>query len=222
MPQTQLYEITSWFDESVLFSLECASLQLCVEAAVSAKVNLDRANLHGANLDGANLHGANLIRARLDGANLYGANLDGANLIAANLYGANLHGANLHGARLDGARLIGASLVRASLDGANLDGASLVRANLDGAKLDGASLIGARLIGASDIIQLGQPDGWPAYAYRAKTSIRVQIGCRNKTITEGRAYWAGKENRREVIAALDYAEKIAELREWTFEKETGQ
>ena len=30
----------------------------------------------------------------------------------------------------------------------------------------------------------------------------------------GRAYWAGKDNRREVLAALDYAEVIGKLRGW--------
>jgi uncharacterized protein YjbI with pentapeptide repeats len=71
-----LFEIKRWITGSVLFTLECGSLKLCVEAAVEAGANLDGANLRGANLDGANLRGANL-----DGANLRGANLDGAKLI---------------------------------------------------------------------------------------------------------------------------------------------
>jgi len=43
---------------------------------------------------------------------------------------------------------------------------------------------------------------------------RVRVGCRDKTLAEGRAYWAGKDDRREVLAALDYAEAIAKLRGW--------
>ncbi|HEV3343078.1 MAG TPA: pentapeptide repeat-containing protein [Pirellulales bacterium] len=88
----------------MLFSLECGSLKICVEAAVKAGVDLKYASLDGASLDGA----------RLDGASLDGARLDGA----------SLDGARLVGARLDGARLVGASLVGASLDGASLEWSS--------------------------------------------------------------------------------------------------
>jgi uncharacterized protein YjbI with pentapeptide repeats len=106
-----LFEIKRWITGSVLFTLECGSLKLCVEAAVEAGANLDGANLRGANLDGANLRGANLDGANLRGANLRGANLDGANLRGANLDGANLRGANLDGANLRGANLDGAKLI---------------------------------------------------------------------------------------------------------------
>jgi len=43
---------------------------------------------------------------------------------------------------------------------------------------------------------------------------RVRVGCRDFTLAEGRAYWAAKPDRREVLAALDYAETIAESRGW--------
>ncbi|MCU7840889.1 MAG: pentapeptide repeat-containing protein [Candidatus Thiodiazotropha sp. (ex Troendleina suluensis)] len=135
----KLYEIKNRWTGEVIFSLECGSFRLAIEAAIKS-----RANLYGANLDGASL-----VRANLDGANLDGASLDGANLGGANLGGANLDGANLDGANLGGANLYGANLVRANLDGANLDGANLDGASLDGANLDGASLDGANLDGAN-------------------------------------------------------------------------
>jgi hypothetical protein len=89
------FEIKSWIDGSVLFSLETESLKLCVEAAVKSGANLDRASLDGANLYHANLDHANLYHANLYHANLYHANLDGANLDGANLDHANLYGASL-------------------------------------------------------------------------------------------------------------------------------
>ena len=93
--------------------------------------------------------------------------------------------------------------------------ASLVGASLDGARLDGASLDGARLVGAGLVCQLGQPNGWWAWTCCVDDrSQRVRVGCRDFTLAEGRAYWAGKENRREVLAALDYAEAIGKLRGW--------
>ena len=63
MDQSMKFEIKHRFSDAVLFSLECGSLKLCVEAAVKA----------GANLTGANLAGAYLARANLAGANLAGA-----------------------------------------------------------------------------------------------------------------------------------------------------
>ena len=60
-------EIKCRFSGSVLFSHEAEdnSMKLTLEAAVSARANLD---------------GANLVRANLYGANLDGANLDGAKI----------------------------------------------------------------------------------------------------------------------------------------------
>ena len=70
-----LFEIKHRWNGSVLFSLECASLKLCVEAAVSARANLSEADLSGANLRGANLREADLRTAELRFANLEGARL---------------------------------------------------------------------------------------------------------------------------------------------------
>ena len=56
-----LYEIKHEYSGEVLFSLECGSLRLCVEAAVRSE-----ADLYGANLRGANLYGAEIIDAGQD------------------------------------------------------------------------------------------------------------------------------------------------------------
>ena len=122
------FEIKNRFTGKVLFSLECGSLKLCVEAAVEA---------------GADLYGAHLYSADLSGADLYGANLRGADLRGANLRGAYLRGAYLNGADLNGAYLYGAYLYGANLFGADLRGANLFGADLRGADLFGADLRGA-------------------------------------------------------------------------------
>ena len=54
-----LFEIRNRFDGSVIFSLECGSLKLCVHAAVKS-----RADLSGANLSGADLYEANLSEVK--------------------------------------------------------------------------------------------------------------------------------------------------------------
>ena len=105
-----IFEIKHRWNGSILFSLECASLKLCVEAAVSAGANLSGANLSGANLSGANLSGADLMGADLSGADLMGAYLSVADLMGADLMGADLMGAYLMGAYLSGANLMGANL----------------------------------------------------------------------------------------------------------------
>ena len=85
---------------TVLFSLECASMKKCVEAAVRSKADLAGADLSGAYLRGADLAGADLARANLSEAYLRVAYLAGADLRGANLSGADLREADLAGAEL--------------------------------------------------------------------------------------------------------------------------
>jgi uncharacterized protein YjbI with pentapeptide repeats len=178
-----------------------------LDGAILYDASLDGASLNGASLNGASLVDASLVGARLDGASLVGARLNGARLVDASLVGARLDGACLDGARLDGARLNGACLDGARLDGARLNGARLNGACLDGARLNGAII--------KDALTLGYPDGWGALTYlTTEGEHRVQIGCQNKTIAEGRAYWKGKPDRREIMAVLHYADAIAKIRGW--------
>ena len=83
-----------------------------------------------------------------------------------------------------------------------------------GAYLGGADLRGADLRDADLVVGLGFPNGWSAFAWLRDGAIRVQVGCRDFTLAESRKYWKGKANRREVLAALNYAEQIAKLRKW--------
>jgi uncharacterized protein (DUF2237 family) len=87
------FEIKSWIDSSVLFSIETDSLKLAVELAIKQGADLTGAYLTGADLTGAYLTGAYLTGADLTGAYLRGANLTGADLTGAYLRGANLTGA---------------------------------------------------------------------------------------------------------------------------------
>ena len=134
--------------------------------------------------------------------------------VKTDLSGAYLHGAYLSGANLSGAYLHGAYLSGANLCGANLRDANLVGANLCGANLVGANLSGAYLHGAQGVIHLGTPNGWHAHAWLRDGWLSIRVGCQEKRLAEARAYWSGKEDRREVMAALDYAEAVALLREW--------
>jgi len=147
-----LYQIKSHFDGRVLFELECASLKLCAEAAVTA-------------------------HAYLRGTDLRGANLRGTYLRAADLRAADLRGADLGGHKVDG---------------------------------------------DYGLILAGTPDNWGAMGFvdAASGELRVIVGCRHKSIAEGRAYWSNPDHhylaeRREVLAALDYIEAVARLRGWS-------
>jgi hypothetical protein len=169
----------------------------------------------------AYLSGAYLSRADLSGADLSGAYLSGADLSRADLSRADLSGADLSRAYLSGADLSGADLSGADLSGAYLSGAYLSGADLSRAYLSGAYLSGAYLSGVKTVIILGFPNDWPAFAYlHADGVMRIKIGCQHKTLAEGRKYWAGKNDRREVMAALDYAEAVAKLRGWNMEAAT--
>lgn len=116
--------------------------------------------------------------------------------------------ADLRDADLRRADLRGADFGGADLRGANLRGANLWGAYLGGADLGGADLRGAPILG-------DQPNGWRAHAWLdEEKAVRVQVGCRCFTLAEARAYWAGKDDRREVVAWLDYVERVAEIRGW--------
>ena len=54
----KLFEIKHRFTGRVLFSLECGSLKVCLQAAVEAKTYLRDADLRDADLRGAYLGGA--------------------------------------------------------------------------------------------------------------------------------------------------------------------
>ena len=127
---------------------------------------------------------------------------------------ADLRDADLRDADLRDADLRGADLRDADLRGADLSGADLRGADLRGADLGGAYLGGAYLRGIKGVIALGAPDGWPAHAWLRDGWLSIRVGCQEKRIDEARAYWAGKDNRREVMAAVDYAEAVAVLRGW--------
>jgi hypothetical protein len=125
-------------------------------------------------------------------ANLRRADLRGADLIDTNLHGANLIDTDLRGADLRGADLIGANLIDTDLRGANLSG-------------------------ANGIIMLGSPDGWHAHAWLRDDCLSIRVGCREMRANEAHEYWAGKANRREVLAAVEYAVQIATIRGWRIE-----
>jgi hypothetical protein len=190
------FEIKHRLNGSVLFALECESLKICVEAAVKSKLTLRGAYLSGVDLMGAYLRGADLRDADLRGAYLRDADLRDADLMGAYLRGADLRDADLRGAYLRDA--------------------DLRDADLRGADLRDADLRDADLMGVDLAAHIGQPDGWYAWTYldTKEKEQRVQVGCRNYTIAEGREYWANKDNRREVLAALDFAEAIGKLRGW--------
>ena len=80
-----------------------------------------------------------------------------------------------------------------------------------------ADLREADLRGATGIISAGHPDGWLAYGWLRDGWLSVSVGCREMRLDEGRAYWAGKDDRREVLAALDYIEAVAKIRGWRIE-----
>jgi hypothetical protein len=140
----------------------------------------------------------------------------------ADLRGAYLRGAYLGGAYLGGAYLRGADLRGTDLGGAHLHGADLGGAHLHGANLRGADLGGRKINGDFGLIEAGTPNHWPALGFiDAETGdLIVSVGCRMKTISDGRAYWSSdshpkRDNRREVLAALDYIEAVAKLRGWS-------
>ena len=117
-------------------------------------------------------------------------------------------------ADLSRANLSRAYLSRAYLSEADLREADLREADLSGADLRGADLRRANISGVRNVISCGLPDGWHAFGWHKGTILMVQVGCRSFTLDEGRQYWVGKTDRREVLAALDYIQAVAKIRGW--------
>ena len=135
-----------------------------------------------------------------------------ANLSGADLSGADLSRADLSRANLSGAYLSDAYLSRADLSDADLSGAYLSRADLSDADLSRANLSRADLSDAKSVVDLGYPNGWRAVGWWSDGAPWVRVGCRTKSLADGRAYWAGNSDRREVMAALDYFEAVSAIR----------
>src|SRR5229473_3872218 len=89
-----LFEIKSWYDGSVLFSLETDSLKLCLEAAVKSG-----SDLRGSNLRDSDLRGSNLRCSDLRGSDLRDSDLRGSDLRDSDLRGSDLRGSDLRGAK---------------------------------------------------------------------------------------------------------------------------
>ena len=73
-----LYEIKHRYTGAVLFSLDCESLRVCVEAAVKAQTKLIGSDLRDSNLCGSDLRDNNLCDSDLRGSDLRGSDLSGA------------------------------------------------------------------------------------------------------------------------------------------------
>jgi hypothetical protein len=157
---------------------------------------------------------ANFTRADLRGANLIDAVLAGADLRGANFTNADLCGADLTDAVFIGTVLANADLRGADLTGANFTNAVLTGVDLTDAVLTDADLTNAVLTCAASAIDAGTPDGWRCVGWMRGGRLSIRVGCRDKRLDEGRAYWGGKSDRAEVFAALDYVEAVAKLRRW--------
>jgi hypothetical protein len=70
---------------------------------------------------------------------------------------------------------------------------------------------GANLAGADRIVKLGTPDE-SVLGLLKDGEPWVRVGCRDKSLADGKVYWSGKSDRREVMAALTYFETVAGIR----------
>src|SRR3990167_6415388 len=130
--------------------------------------------------------------------------VEGAVKNKANLGGACLGDANLRDAYLRDAKLGGADLRDAYLRDANLGGAYLGGAYLRDANLGGAYLGGAYLGDVKDVICAGIPKNYWFHGWHKDGVLMIRGGCHNFTLAEAHKYWTGKEDRKEILACLDY------------------
>lgn len=105
----------------------------------------------------------------------------------------------------------------ANLAGAYLTRAYLTRANLTRANLADANLAGANLAGAKDLLDAGTPHGWRVVVNVFGGAVRIWAGCRSFTLSEARAHWKSRDDRKLMPALLDYIEAAAKVLGWKTE-----
>ena len=171
-----LCEIKHRHSGAVLSSLECESLKICVEEAVSAHADLSYADLSYADLSYADLSYADLGSANLSYANLCSADLGSADLSSANLCCADFSSANLRYADLRHANLCCADFSSANLSSASLRSADLSYADLGSANLRYADLSSANLGSAAFIDGGEERRGFRFFAWRNKEGITAYRG----------------------------------------------
>lgn len=147
--------------------------------------------------------------ANLEGSSLYSAYIIGSRLVSCNLRRANLEFADLTDVDLSGSDLTGANLQDADLTGANLSDATLKAADLTYTKIQNVDWSNVH-----DVIDLGTPHGYPAIAWHRYGIMQFRVGCRSMAADEAIEYWTDKRHRREVIAAIEYAQTVAKIRGW--------
>jgi uncharacterized protein YjbI with pentapeptide repeats len=144
-----LFEIKSRLDAHVIFSLETTSLKLCLEAAVSKKVNLSYSNLRDSDLSDSDLSDSDLSGSDLSGSDLRDSDLSGSDLRDSDLSDSNLSDSDLSGSNLRGSYLSGSNLSDSDLRGSDLSGSDLSDSDLSGSDLSGSNLRGSNLSGSN-------------------------------------------------------------------------
>jgi len=212
-----LHQIKHRLTGNVLFSLECASLKIAVEAAVKAHCTLRGSYLSGSDLSGSDLRGSDLRGSYLSGSDLSGSDLSGSYLRGSNLRGSNLRGSdlswsNLRGSdvswsNLRGSNLRGSNLSGSNLRGSNLSGSDLSWSNLSGSNLSGSNLRGAKIRAGIVVNKI------PLQITGAEWDITIwdehmQIGCEFHSLSE----WFGFDDHR--ILEMDSKKALKFWRDW--------
>lgn len=95
--------------------------------------------------------------------------------------------------------------------------ADLSGADLSGADLRGADLSGTDLRGASGVIDAGTPNGLRVVGWLLDGWLAVNCSGQNTRLEDARAHATGRDDRRELAAALDYVAAVAAIRGWPVE-----
>lgn len=179
------------------------------ECAVFSNVDLIGIDLRNTDLRYSRFMNVDLSSANLSNANLRGVNIHNADLTSTNLENADLSLSSLYDLRLFGTNMRNANLTNTFLSHANMVGTQLFNVNLSKAILDGV-----KICEVQGFCSLGNPNGWDAYMVLTDIGPKIKVGCRLFTLDEARKYWAGKADRREVLATVEYAEAVAKIRGW--------
>lgn len=99
-------------------------------------------------------------------------------------------------------------------NGADLTGARFFNCRIDQAEFGDANLSGVQFtdtypINCFGILPAGTPNRWNTFGWNYRGRLVIRAGCREFYVDAAREYWAGKRDRVQVLAAVEYLVAVA-------------
>ena len=130
-----LYEIKSWVDGCVLFSLECGSFKLCVQAGIKAGItfrygefsnqDLSETDLSGGSFDNSRFDNSRFDNSRFDNSSFYNSSFYNSRFYNSRFYNSSFYNSRFYNSRFDNSSFDNSSFYNSSFYNSRFDNSSL-------------------------------------------------------------------------------------------------